>query len=228
MNQGAGDRLEPLFAQGDREEIVAVAHQAAQPAVLADLPLDLAPAVRQALATQRITQLYDHQRRAFDLLTQHSNIVVSTGTASGKSLCFALPALHTFAQDDQAKALFLYPTKALAQDQVRKIALLRVPGAVPAIYDGDTPQQQRRQVRQRATILLSNPDMLHLGILPAHERWAEFLHHLRYVVLDEAHVYRGVLRLARRPGRAPPATSLRRIRVRPPFCARLGDDRQPP
>jgi DEAD/DEAH box helicase domain-containing protein len=192
MNADARGRLGPLFAQADHEQIVAVAHQAAQAALLADLPSDLAPVVRDALASRGITQLFDHQRRAFDLLAREANIVVSTGTASGKSLCFTLPALHTFAQDGQARALFLYPTKALAQDQVRKIAALQVPGAVPAIYDGDTPQQQRRQIRQRATILLSNPDMLHLGILPAHEGWAEFLHHLRYVVLDEAHVYRGV------------------------------------
>jgi len=192
ISADARDRLGSLFGEGDHEEIVAVAHQAARAALLVDLPPELAPVVREALASHGVTQLYEHQRRAFDLLATRANIVVSTGTASGKSLCFTLPALHTFAQDGQARSLFLYPTKALAQDQVRKIASLRVPGAVPAIYDGDTPQQQRRQIRQHATILLSNPDMLHLGILPAHERWAEFLHHLRYVVLDEAHVYRGV------------------------------------
>ncbi len=92
----------------------------------------------------------------------------------------------------RARALFLYPTKALAQDQARKLAALRLRGVVAALYDGDTPQAQRSRIRATATILLSNPDMLHVGILPAHERWAEFLHHLRYVVLDEAHVYRGV------------------------------------
>ena len=113
-----------------------------------------------------------------------------------------LPTLDAAARDRQARALYLYPTKALAQDQARKLTQLRAGGlsggaealrpVVPAIYDGDTPQGQRAAIRKNATIVLSNPDMLHVGILPAHERWAEFLHHLRYVVLDEAHVYRGV------------------------------------
>ncbi len=117
---------------------------------------------------------------------------MSTGTASGKSLCYQLAVLETFVADPQARALFLFPTKALAQDQARKLDRFRVPGVVPAIYDGDTPQDQRPLLRRTATILLSNPDMLHVGILPGHERWAEYLHQLRYVVLDEAHVYRGV------------------------------------
>ena len=103
-----------------------------------------------------------------------------------------LPVLDALARDPQARALLLYPTKALAQDQARKIAALRLRGAVVSLYDGDTPQAQRAAIRKRAAIVLSNPDMLHLGILPGHEQWAEFLHHLRYVVLDEAHVYRGV------------------------------------
>ena len=131
-----------------------------------------------------------------------------------------MPTLDAAARDPKARALYLYPTKALAQDQARKLAELRAgalpeagrapratPGCathgrrargealravVPAIYDGDTPQNQRAPIRRNATIVLSNPDMLHVGILPAHERWAEFLHHLQYVVLDEAHVYRGV------------------------------------
>ena len=119
-------------------------------------------------------------------------MVVSTGTASGKSLCYQLAVLEAFAREPQARALFLFPTKALAQDQARKLNNFRVPGVIPAIYDGDTPQDQRPLLRRTATILLTNPDMLHIGILPGHERWAEFLHQLRYVVLDEAHVYRGV------------------------------------
>ena len=138
------------------------------------------------------TSLHGHQAAARDLLAAGENVVVSTGTASGKSLCYQLAVLETFSTDPQARALFLFPTKALAQDQARKLNRFRVPGVVPAIYDGDTPQDQRPLLRRTATILLSNPDMLHVGILPGHERWAEFLHQLRYVVLDEAHVYRGV------------------------------------
>jgi len=148
--------------------------------------------VRAALAVQGVERLYSHQRRTYELLEAGHNVVVATGTASGKSLCFALPTVDACAKDPATRALYLYPTKALAQDQARKLSALRLPSAVPAVYDGDTPQGQRAQIRRSATIVLSNPDMLHIGILPSHERWAEFLHHLRFVVLDEAHVYRGV------------------------------------
>ena len=186
--------LRTLFLDGSHEQVVSVAHRAARASEEVEPPAELASDVGAALAAQGIERLYTHQRRAFDLLTgpEATNVVVATGTASGKSLCFLLPTLHAFAGDPQARAFYLYPTKALAQDQARKLHAFRLRSAAPAIYDGDTPQDQRRQVRQRARIVLSNPDMLHLGILPAHERWTEFLHHLRYVVLDEAHVYRGV------------------------------------
>jgi DEAD/DEAH box helicase domain-containing protein len=186
-------RLRALFAAGEREQVVWVTHEAAKAADEVEPPDSLAPPLLEALAAQGISRLYSHQRRAFELLSgEGANVVIATGTASGKSLCFALPTLQAAASDPRVRALYLYPTKALAQDQARKLTALRLPQTVPAIYDGDTPQQQRRQIRQRATIVLSNPDMLHLGILPAHEHWAEFLHHLHYVVLDEAHVYRGV------------------------------------
>jgi DEAD/DEAH box helicase domain-containing protein len=186
-------RLRPLFDSSTTEQVVSVSHQAARAARYAELPPELGPRARDALAAQGIARLFSHQRQVFDLLVgQGANVIVATGTASGKSLSFVLPVLHTFEHDDRTRALFLYPTKALAQDQVRKLTTLRVSGAVPAIYDGDTPPAQRRDIRRHATIVLSNPDMLHVGMLPSHERWAEFLHHLRFVVLDEAHVYRGV------------------------------------
>jgi len=203
MTLDAQARLQALFTDGGHEQVVAVAHEAARPGRAAPLPGDLHPAVTAALAAAGVDALYSHQRETFDLLRDGKNVVVSTGTASGKSLCFTLPTLDAAANDPQARALYLYPTKALAQDQARKLVELRA-GAlnedagealrpvVPAIYDGDTPQGQRAAIRRSATIVLSNPDMLHVGILPAHERWAEFLHHLKYVVLDEAHVYRGV------------------------------------
>ena len=185
--------LRAFFLNPSLEQVVYVTHEAARAAQAEQLPAALTPELRAALQAQGVDRLYSHQARAFELLTKQSaNVVMATGTASGKSLAFVLPTLQAEAADPQTRALYLYPTKALAQDQARKLAVLRLPQTVPAIYDGDTPQTQRRQIRGRATVVLSNPDMLHLGILPAHERWAEFLHHLRYVVLDEAHVYRGV------------------------------------
>ncbi|MGZ4198794.1 MAG: DEAD/DEAH box helicase, partial [Thermoleophilia bacterium] len=181
-----------FLTDGSHEQVVYVTHRAARAARVEPLPAGLPPALAAALAGQGITELFSHQRRVWDLLSAGRNVVVSTGTASGKSLSFTLPTLDAFARDPHSTALFLYPTKALAQDQARKLAGLRLPGVVAALYDGDTPRAQRARIRAGTTLLLSNPDMLHVGILPAHERWAEFLHHLRYVVLDEAHVYRGV------------------------------------
>ena len=194
-------RLDALFREGGHEQVVAVAHEAARAGRAAALPDGLPAALGEALGAAGISELYGHQRAAYDLLAGGHNVVVSTGTASGKSLCYQLAVLEAYAHDPQSRALLLFPTKALAQDQARKLAALRLDRApagaglrpaVPAIYDGDTPTDVRAGIRRTATILLSNPDMLHLGILPGHERWAEFLHHLRFVVLDEAHVYRGV------------------------------------
>ena len=181
-----------FLTDGSHEQVVYVTHRAARAARVAPLPAGLPAALAAGLADQGITTLFSHQRRVWNLLAEGRNVVVATGTASGKSLAFALPALDAFARDPHSRALFVYPTKALAQDQARKLSRLRLPGAVAALYDGDTPQAQRARIRAAATILMTNPDMLHVGILPGHERWAEFLHHLRFVVLDEAHVYRGV------------------------------------
>jgi DEAD/DEAH box helicase domain-containing protein len=119
-------------------------------------------------------------------------MIITTGTASGKSLAFTLPVLHAIAADPKARALYIYPTKALTQDQARSLAELRLRGLRPAIYDGDTETERRRQIRSWSNAILTNPDMLHIGVLPHHDRWGNFLHNLRYVVVDEAHVYRGV------------------------------------
>jgi DEAD/DEAH box helicase domain-containing protein len=192
MTPAAARTLQALFTGGGHEQVVAVTREAARRGRAAALPEDLPAALRDALSAAGITTLYGHQAATRDLLAAGRHVVVSTGTASGKSLCYQLAALETSAREPQARALFLFPTKALAQDQARKLARFRIPGVVPAIYDGDTPQEQRPLLRRTATILLTNPDMLHVGILPGHERWAEFLHQLRLVVLDEAHVYRGV------------------------------------
>ena len=119
-------------------------------------------------------------------------MLVSTGTASGKTLAFNLPVLDAIARDPKVRALYLYPTKALAQDQFRTLSGYAVPRLRPAIYDGDTPTEQRRQIRTWANVILTNPDMVHVGVLPNHDRWGDVLANLRYVVVDEAHVYRGV------------------------------------
>src|SRR5208337_1051157 len=119
--------------------------------------------------------------------------IFTTGTASGKSLCFNLPTLDVLCRDARARALYVYPTKALAQDQARALAAFGLTKRVrPAIYDGDTPREARAGIRRDANVVLTNPDMLHVGILPNHAAWAELFENLAVVVVDEAHVYRGV------------------------------------
>ena len=155
----------------------------------AELPPGLHANLRQVLPFE---SLYFHQRDAFDAAARGEHVILATGTASGKSLGFNLPVLDAVAREPKTRALYLYPTKALAQDQARALAELRAPGVRAAIYDGDTPGERRWQIRRWANVILTNPDMLHLGVLPHHDRWADVLHNLRYVVVDEAHVYRGV------------------------------------
>ena len=139
-----------------------------------------------------MTGLYAHQAETWEAVAQGESVVVTTGTASGKSIAFSLPVLDAIAREPTARALFLYPTKALAQDQARWLAGLGLKGLRPAIYDGDTPVERRAHVRRSANAILTNPDMLHVGVLPHHDRWGDVLHNLRVVVVDEAHVYRGV------------------------------------
>jgi DEAD/DEAH box helicase domain-containing protein len=161
-------------------------------ATLVEPPADLHPDVLAALGRAGIEQLYSHQARALEAAWE-GPLIVTTGTASGKSLCFNLPTLEILCRDAHARALYLYPTKALAQDQARALARFGLGDRLrPAIYDGDTPREARTQIRRRAGVVLTNPDMLHLGILPHHESWANFFANLAVVVIDEAHVYRGV------------------------------------
>ena len=169
-----------------------VAHLTTEPerdARFAPLPDDLDPRVRGAIG---VPQLYAHQRAVWDAAARVEHVVVTTGTASGKTLAFNLPVLHELAGQPKSRALYLYPTKALAQDQFRTLAGYRVPRLKPAIYDGDTPTEQRWQIRKWSNVILTNPDMVHIGLLPNHDRWGDVLANLRYVVVDEAHVYRGV------------------------------------
>jgi DEAD/DEAH box helicase domain-containing protein len=155
----------------------------------ARLPDDLHPGLRDALP---FDGLYEHQREAWDVAARGEHLILATGTASGKSLAFNLPVLDAIAREPKERALYLYPTKALAQDQARALGELHAPNVRAAIYDGDTPGEQRWQIRRWANVILTNPDMLHVGVLPHHDRWADVLHNLRYIVVDEAHVYRGV------------------------------------
>lgn len=173
----------------------------ARPAQLRSFPDDLPAPLADALLTRGILKLYSHQWEAWQAARRGENLVIATGTASGKSLAFQLPILAGGLQDPQARALLLYPTKALAQDQLTSLnswlqslrqANPGQPAMQAAIYDGDTPANQRSVIRNRANLLLTNPDMLHMGILPHHTNWEEFFRHLRFVVLDEMHTYRGV------------------------------------
>ncbi|MBA3866988.1 MAG: DUF1998 domain-containing protein [Solirubrobacterales bacterium] len=155
------------------------------------LPDSLDPAFAQTLRRGGIEKLYTHQLEAYEAAA-HSNLAITSGTASGKSLAFNLPVLDGIARDPKRRALYLYPTKALAQDQARKLAQLRPPGLREAIYDGDTPKEERPAIRRRNNLVLTNPDMLHVGLLPHHKGWGDFLANLGWVVVDEAHTYRGV------------------------------------
>jgi DEAD/DEAH box helicase domain-containing protein len=161
-------------------------------AKLVDIPAALHSDVLDGLTRVGIERLYSHQAEALEAAWRGPTIV-TTGTASGKSLCFNLPTLDALCRDAFARALYLYPTKALAQDQARALNAFGLTKQVrPAIYDGDTPREARGDIRRRANIVLTNPDMLHLGILPHHGSWERLFSHLRIVVVDEAHVYRGV------------------------------------
>lgn len=148
--------------------------------------------LRRRLAAKNISGLWTHQKEALDAIRHGENVIVSTGTASGKSLCFNLPTFEAILTSDRARAIYLYPTKALAQDQLRSIRSFGLAKVRAATYDGDTPQEERASVRRFANVVLTNPDMLHHGILPMHARWADFLSGLSFIVVDEAHVLRGV------------------------------------
>jgi DEAD/DEAH box helicase domain-containing protein len=173
------------------EELAYLGDEPARDARSAALPDGLHAKVRDAIG---VSALYTHQRAAWDAAARGEHLIVTTGTASGKTLAFNLPILDALARDPKHRALYLYPTKALAQDQLGGLRPLaaRIPRLRPAIYDGDTPTELRWQIRRSANLVLSNPDMVHVGLLPHHDRWGDMLANLRYVVVDEAHVYRGV------------------------------------
>jgi len=177
-------------------QLVHVEELCERPPVHADVPGGLNPTVQTVLHQQGIEQLYSHQAEAIAKVREGRNVVIVTGTASGKTLCYNVPVIETLIADPMATTLFLYPTKALTQDQLRGLAAFQdreqkiqfLAGA----YDGDTPQRLRRRLRDAGNAILTNPDMLHQGILPHHARWNRFFTHLKYVVIDEVHAYRGV------------------------------------
>src|SRR6184192_3327701 len=174
--------------------ITATRHFAAKPPVLVPFPPSLDPRIADGLRARGIHELYSHQARAWELIEKGHHVVVVTPTASGKTLCYNLPALQSLLQHPDARVLYLFPTKALAQDQLAELEALAkaLPEMRMFTYDGDTPQDARRAVRARANLVLTNPDMLHSGILPHHTKWATLFQNLRYVVIDELHAYRGV------------------------------------
>ena len=188
----AGGAWEPALAPGREDgRLVAESSEPASMAKLVELPSSLHPELATALQGAGIESLYSHQAEAYET-AQRSELILTSGTASGKSLSFNLPVLDGIAREPTRRAFYLYPTKALAQDQARKLAELRPPGLREAIYDGDTPREERPSIRRRANLVLTNPDMLNVGVLPHHKRWGDFLANLGWVVVDEAHTYRGV------------------------------------
>jgi DEAD/DEAH box helicase domain-containing protein len=184
---------EALLQTGREDE--RLVHEARSPArspLPVAVPEELGPTVRNALDKTGLHYLYSHQAAALHAAFEGPTMI-TTGTASGKSLCFQLPTLEVLTSDRTARALYLYPTKSLAQDQARALHAFGLHKQIrPAIYDGDTPRSERAAIRKRSNLILTNPDMLHVGILPHHERWDDLLANLAFVVVDEAHVYRGV------------------------------------
>ncbi len=192
--EGAIARFEEWMARPD-SPVRAIRKQPAREGEYAEIPDGVPAVIRQALISRGITRLYSHQAAAFEATAAGRNVVVVTPTASGKTLCYSLPVLNRVTAEPGARAMYLFPTKALAEDQLQEFQ-----GAVDAMgspiraftYDGDTPQDARRAIRERANVVLTNPDMLHSGILPHHTKWAKAFENLRYVVIDELHYYRGV------------------------------------
>jgi len=179
-----------------RQQMVHTQHIPAQDAILGQLDRRLHPALETRLKSLGISALYCHQSEALNAIFAGRNVIVATPSASGKTLCYHLATLEAMLNDKDSRAVYIFPTKALAQDQLRSLKELAYPAflsaGAAATFDGDTPQADRVGIKKQARVVLTNPDMLHLGILPNHQSWARLFRHLKYVVIDEAHVYRGV------------------------------------
>ncbi len=189
-----GGRLAVRLQHKYRDRVTGVFTLPARAGEYADFPDDLPPQLAKALRARGLSRLYRHQAEAWAVTRRGEDVVVVTPTASGKTLCYTLPVLAA-ALESRAKALYLFPTKALAQDQVAELLELTKAGELgirAATFDGDTPGDQRQAIRLNGDIVVTNPDMLHQGILPHHTKWAQLFENLRYVVIDEIHTYRGV------------------------------------
>jgi DEAD/DEAH box helicase domain-containing protein len=212
------DACATLAAMADEpqlmERVVFTSQTPAREPRFAEPTSGLSPELRSCLIRNGITALWEHQARAVDAIRAGRSVVLTTGTASGKSLGYQLPIVESVLEGSQDTALLVYPTKALAQDQLRSLREWLLPDLVASTYDGDTSPDERTWARANATVLLTNPEMLHLAILPSHARWATFLMRLRYVVLDELHVLRGLFG-------SHVAHVLRRLRR---LCAHYGSD----
>src|SRR5436853_1947629 len=188
--------LGSLVARYRQEEVLSAVRQIpARDAKFRPMPEWVASALVEAYQEKGIRELYSHQASTAELVQDAKNVVVVTPTASGKTLCYNLPILNAVLENADTRALYLFPTKALAQDQLAELQDLskRLDDSLGVFtYDGDTPSDARKAIRERGHIVLTNPDMLHTGILPHHTRWMRLFENLRYIVLDELHTYRGV------------------------------------
>src|SRR5579863_8521869 len=188
--------LASLAARHSRDEVLtAIKHIPAREAQFRAMPAWVRPELAAAYAAKGISQLYSHQASAAELARAQRDFVVVTPTASGKTLCYNLPILNAVLENTDTRALYLFPTKALAQDQLAELQDLatRLDDSFGVFtYDGDTPSDARKAIRERAHVILTNPDMRHTGILPHHTKWTRLFENLRYIVLDELHTYRGV------------------------------------
>src|SRR5262249_1573234 len=208
------------FAQRDTtgDVLTAVRHFPAREAQWADFPAWVHEDLVGAYRAKGIRQPYTHQATAAEAVRAGQHVVIVTPTASGKTLCYNVPVLNSILENPDSRALYLYPTKALAQDQLAELYDLnqRLENRFGVFtYDGDTPSDARKSIREKGHIVLTNPDMLHTGILPHHTRWTRLFENLRYIVIDELHTYRGVFgshlcnvlrrlqRIARFYGRSP-------------------------
>jgi DEAD/DEAH box helicase domain-containing protein len=182
--------------KGYDNQIAHIEHIAPRRASYGELDEPLVPALQDCLEDNKLWPLYAHQAAAVNHARAGKNVIIATSSASGKSLVYNIAVMQAILTEPGTRALYLFPTKALAQDQMRKLNEIFSPVLVPSAYvstfDGDTPRSERGDIRKQARIILTNPDMLHVGIMPNHQSWASLLRHLKYVVVDEAHIYRGV------------------------------------
>ena len=197
MNSESANAIYGEFVSwlAERSEIAWSSRIPAKSADCMPFPDDLSPILSEALNKRGIDSLYTHQRKAYDLVRSGHDIVIVTPTASGKTLCYNLPILQTLLEMSNARALYLFPTKALSQDQQSGLNEVMLAGSIGLpinTYDGDTPSDIRSKARTDGRIIISNPDMLHAGILPNHTKWVRFFSNLKFIVVDELHAYRGV------------------------------------